>query len=70
MPYHQIVDMQDAFEAKGIHQANGDYELITIPHSSEHAYEYWSSLDGQLPNPLPISFDVKAYLKAVIGPFP
>lgn len=58
--------MKAAFQANGIPSTS--YRLITIQHSSAHAFEYWDDLDTETPPKL-ISQEVMDYLKPVIGPF-
>ncbi|CAN5434904.1 hypothetical protein BH18VER2_BH18VER2_07200 [soil metagenome] len=65
MPYHQIVRMQEALEAKGIFQPA--FKLITIPNSHAHSYEYWYDNDGQ-PVPQTIQEDVIDYLDTYLKP--
>ena len=60
--------MQEALEAVGLVDSV-DFRAFTIPHSSDHAFAYWSKLDRQYPNAQFVNADVKNYLKAVIGPF-
>jgi acetyl esterase/lipase len=43
--YHQIVDMICALKAAPV--PDTAYETFTIPHSSEHAFQYWKSWDKQ-----------------------
>ena len=66
IPYNQILDMQSAFIASGVPVTS--YRLITILHSSAHAFEYWDDLDNGTPSKL-ISQEVMDYVKPVIGPF-
>ncbi|MBA2433586.1 MAG: hypothetical protein H0V54_00610 [Chthoniobacterales bacterium] len=65
MPYHQIVRMQEALEAKGIFQPA--FKLITIPNSHAHSYEYWYDNDGQ-PDSQTIKEDVIDYLDTYLKP--
>lgn len=66
IPYHQIIDMQNALHAKGILEPA--FKLITIRYSSGHAFEYWDDYDTEPPQKL-IKDEVLDYLKPVIGPF-
>lgn len=47
MPYHQIIDIQCALDGVGV--SSSLYQVLTIPNSSEHAFEYWRSWDGVVP---------------------
>lgn len=44
MPFHQIVDLKCAIERKGVNTSK--YDVVTIPDSREHAFDYWFTWDG------------------------
>jgi acetyl esterase/lipase len=44
MPFHQIVDMENALQAAGVDSSL--YKVLTVPDSSSHAFEYWREWDG------------------------
>lgn len=54
MPWHQIFDLQCAFQRVGIDPAK--YKVWTIPRSSEHSFEYWHS---PIKDTVPIDFNIK-----------
>lgn len=47
MPFHQIIDIQCALEGVGV--SSSLYQVLTVPNSQEHAFEYWRSWDGIVP---------------------
>ncbi len=47
MPYHQIVDLQCAFQEKDIDPSL--YQFITVPDASDHAFALWDNYDAGYP---------------------
>jgi acetyl esterase/lipase len=45
MPVHQMFDIECALQRAGV--ASSQYELLTIPHSDAHAFQFWSEWDGK-----------------------
>lgn len=66
MPYHQIEDIRTTLQNAGV--LTSLYTILTIPDTNEHAFAYWRSLDGQLPNAQPIYLDVIGFLNAQPNP--
>ncbi|MBA3963853.1 MAG: alpha/beta hydrolase fold domain-containing protein [Chthoniobacterales bacterium] len=47
MPFHQIVDLKCALEGAGVDTSK--YKVVTIPHSHEHAFDFWFTIDAADP---------------------
>ena len=44
MPFHQIIDVQCVLEDAGVNP--NLYQVLTVPNSTAHAFEYWHDWDG------------------------
>ena len=61
IPYHQLFDVQCKLAAAGV--TASQYQVLTIPDSSEHAFQYWRSWDGQPGGPtVLVAGDVISFL--------
>lgn len=47
MPYHQIVDLQCAFQQQNIDPLL--YRVVTVPDASDHAFALWDNYDDSYP---------------------
>ncbi len=64
MPFHQIIDLQCAFQTAGVDPSL--YKVLTLEGSKQHAFAYWDDYDDGYPFAQKVSTRVIAFLDSYL----